>query len=165
MDSQQPEVNHDDQPIAVPARVLQGAAMNGQERAQANYLAFAAWVCSKTDADLREAVAQGRLNRGEICRECSFGRSVLVQNPRVKEALQELEERLRACGVLPPLVPTSGVPLRAKGQLQMATDAERLKKLEAENAGLRAELSELRQRLKRFESLEAVLAETGRLAR
>lgn len=158
----QQKVSHGDQP---PARVLEGAAMNGQERAQANYLAFAAWVCSRTDADLRETVAQGRLNRGEICRECGFGRSVLVQNPRVKEALQELEGRLRSCGVLPPLAPMSGVPLRAKGQLQMATDAERLKKLEAENAGLRAELSELRQRFKRFESLEAVLAETGRLAR
>jgi regulator of replication initiation timing len=46
-----------------------------------------------------------------------------------------------------------------------ATEAERLRKLEAENAGLRAELSELRRRLKRYEAMESVLAETGRLAR
>ena len=57
------------------------------------------------------------------------------------------------------------VPLRQKGQLLAATEAERLRKLEAENAGLRAELSELRRRLKRFEAMESVLAETGRLAR
>jgi hypothetical protein len=49
--------------------------------------------------------------------------------------------------------------------LQTASDAERLKRLEAENAGLCAELTEARQRLKRFEALEALLAETGRLAR
>jgi hypothetical protein len=139
--------------------------MNGQERAEENFLAFRAWVETKTDGDFREMVTQGRLNRGEICRECDFGRSVLLQNPRIKEALNELEEELRARGVLPALTTSEVVPLRAKGQLQAATDAERLKRLEAENAGLRAELTEVRQRLKRFEALEALLAETGRLAR
>ena len=139
--------------------------MNGQERAEENFLAFRAWLATKTDADFREMVTQGRLNRGEICRECDFGRSVLLQNPRIKEALNELENELRARGVLPSLTPSDTTPLRAKGQLQVATDAERLRRLEAENAGLRAELSELPQRLKRYESMEELLAETGRLAR
>lgn len=139
--------------------------MNGQERAEQNFLAFRAWAASGTDADFRERVTKGQLNRGEICRECGFGRSALVQNPRIKDALQELEERLRARGVLPPMALSDVVPLRPKGQLQAATEAERLRKLEAENAGLRAELAEVRRRLKRFESLESLLAETGRLAR
>jgi hypothetical protein len=139
--------------------------MNGQERAEQNFLAFQAWVASKSEADFRELVTQGRLNRGEICRECDFGRSALVQNPRIKEALQALEDRLRAGGVLPPVASSNATPLRAKGQLQAATEAERLRKLEAENLGLRAELTELRRRLKRFESMEALLAETGRLPR
>jgi hypothetical protein len=139
--------------------------MNGQERAELNFLAFQAWATSKTDADFREMVTQERLNRGEICRECAFGRSALVQNPRIKEALHELEEQLRVRGILPAQTPVAVVPLRAKGQMQAATEAERLRKLEAENAGLRAELSELRHRLKRFEAMESLLAETGRLAR
>ena len=139
--------------------------MNGKERADQNFLAFQNWVASKTDADFCEMVMQGRLNRGEICRECAFGRSALVQNPRIKEALAEVEEQLRVRGVLPALVPVDTLPLRVKGQLQAATDAERLRSLEAENAGLRAELAEVRRHLKRFESLEALLAETGRLAR
>lgn len=139
--------------------------MNGQERAEQNFLAFQAWATSKTDADFREIVAQGRLNRGEICRECAFGRSALVQNPRIKEALYELEEQLRARGILPTQTPSAAVPLRAKGQMQAVTEAERLRKLEVENAGLRAELSELRRRLKRFEAMESLLAETGRLPR
>ncbi len=139
--------------------------MNGQERAEQNFLAFKAWAASRTDADFREMVTQGRLNRGEICRECGFGRSALVQNPRIKDALLTLEEQLRARGILPVQTLPVEVPLRQKGQLLAATEAERLRKLEAENAGLRAELSELRRRLKRFEAMESVLAETGRLAR
>lgn len=139
--------------------------MNGQERAEQNFLAFQTWATSKADADFREMVTQGRLNRGEICRECGFGRSALVQNPRIKEALHALEEQLRARGILPVQTLSAVAPLRAKGQLEAATEAERLRKLEAENAGLRAELSELRRRLKRFEAMESLLAETGRFAR
>ncbi|MBP0623400.1 VPA1267 family protein [Cupriavidus consociatus] len=140
--------------------------MNGQERAEENYRAFLSWVGTRSNSDFRELAGQGRLNRGEICRECNFSRSVLTQNPRVKAALLQLEERLRATGVLPQAVaPGTALPLRAKGQLQAASDAERLKRLEAENSAMRVELADLRQRLKRYEAREALLAETGRLAR
>jgi hypothetical protein len=71
--------------------------MNGQECAEQN---FQAWAASKTDGDFREMVRQNQLNRGEICRECSLGRAALRQNPRIKEALTELEAQLRVRGVL-----------------------------------------------------------------
>ena len=139
--------------------------MNGQEQAEQNFRAFETWVTTKTDADFREMVMHGRLNRGEICRECDFSRSALVQNPRIKEALRELEEQLRARRVLPELIRSETTPLRVKGQVRAAADSERLRRLEAENAGLRAELTELRQRLKRLNAIEALLSETGRLTR
>ncbi|MBF0503070.1 MAG: hypothetical protein HQM09_23285 [Candidatus Riflebacteria bacterium] len=139
--------------------------MNGQERAEQNFLAFQGWVATKIDDDFREMVFKGRLNRGEICRECNFARSVLAQNPRIKSALRDLEYQLRVRGVLPLLIHGEALPLRAKGQMQSATDADRLRKLEAENAGLRAELAEMRNQLKKFKSIENILAETGRLAR
>jgi hypothetical protein len=140
--------------------------VNGQERAEENFRAFQNWVSAKSDSDLRELVGQGRLNRGEICRECNFSRSVLTQNPRVKEALRQLEERLRNSGVLPQLAaPSNSLPLRIKGQIQASSDAERLKRLEAENLALRVELTDLREQLKRFKAMESVLAETGRLPR
>ena len=140
--------------------------MNGQERAEENFRAFQDWVSAKSDSDFRELVGQGRLNRGEICRECNFSRSVLTQNPRVKKALHQLEERLRKSGVLSPLAALgSSVPMRIKGQIQASSDAERLKRLEAENSALRVELADLRERLKRFKAMEFVLAETGRLPR
>jgi hypothetical protein len=139
--------------------------MNGQDRAEENFAAFEKWAATKSDIDFREIITNGRLNRGEICRECNFGRSALVQNPRIKEALHALEERLRTSGVLPRILPNAPIPLRQKGQMQAVSDAERLKRLEAENAGMRAEINEMRSRLKRFEAIEVLLGETGRLPR
>jgi hypothetical protein len=140
-------------------------SMNGPERARENYAAFEAWVFNKIDADFREIVMHGHLNRGEICRECGFGRSALTQNPRIKAGLRELESR--AGGILPALTTpdSNAVPLRARGQLKASTDAERLKALECEIVALKAANAELRARLKRFESMDNLLKETGRLAR
>jgi len=141
--------------------------MSGPERAQKNYDAFKVWVSKMADSDFREIVLNGRLSRKEICRECEFARSVLAQNPRIKAGLHELELQLRASGILPELVmPASDtVPLRAKGQLKAGADAERLKELETEIVALKTANAELRERLKRFESMDALLKETGRLAR
>ncbi len=46
-----------------------------------------------------------------------------------------------------------------------ARDAERLKRLEQENASLRAELIEVKSALSRYALLQDALAETGRLPR
>ena len=55
--------------------------MNGQECAKQNFQAFQAWAASKTDGDFREMVRQNQLNRGEICRECSFEFAVFSRSP------------------------------------------------------------------------------------
>lgn len=49
--------------------------------------------------------------------------------------------------------------------LSRARDAERLKRLELENASLRAELNEVKHALARYAVLQDALAETGRLPR
>ena len=111
--------------------------MNGQERAEENFQAFERWVRGKSDSDFCEMAGQGRLNRGEICRECNFSRSVLTQNPRVKEALRRLEERLRDSGVLPRVAELgAALPLRAKGQMQAT--AELVRARDDAEAGRRA---------------------------
>ena len=46
-----------------------------------------------------------------------------------------------------------------------AADKARLKRLEAENAALKAELMGLRSQLKRYATMDAVLTSTGRLPR
>jgi hypothetical protein len=141
--------------------------MNGQQRSEQNLATFLSWVASKTDPDFREMVMRGQLSRQEIARECGFAKSVLLQNPRVKDALRLLEEQLRSRKVLPPLVEPSlaDTPEPTTPNPRAATDKARLKRLESENASLRAELTLVRGDLERFRLIDDVLCSTGRLPR
>jgi hypothetical protein len=139
--------------------------VNGRDRSDENVATFQAWVVAKTRSELRELANGDRLNRGEIARECGFSRSVLRQNPRVRQALADLEDQLREEGVIAAVEQTGGIPIRKRGQIQAATDAERLKKLEAENVALKAEVAALRNRVKLSDILNRMLSETGRLPR
>ena len=145
--------------------------LSGQQKAELNVATFLSWAASKTNADFKEMVTRGQLNRMEIAKETGFAKSVLTQNPRVRECLQDLENRLRAQGILPPMVersagtePTSSVNTDATNA-RGAADKARLKRLEAENAALKAELMGLRSQLKRYATMDIVLASTGRLPR
>jgi len=64
---------------------------------------FRKWVASKNDEDFKKYEFRGQLNRTEIARECEIGKSAILQNPTIKEELAQLEDRLRAGGILPPL--------------------------------------------------------------
>ncbi|HQV09469.1 MAG TPA: VPA1267 family protein [Thauera sp.] len=72
--------------------------LNGQQKADENLTTFTSWAASKTDSDLRDMVTRGQLNRMEISRECNFAKSVLLQNPRVRDSLKQLEADLRERG-------------------------------------------------------------------
>jgi hypothetical protein len=146
---------------------------SGQQLAEENFRKFAAWKQSKTDDDFRNMVVRGALSRKDIAAECVFAGSVLNQNPRVKKALQELEDELRARQVLPPKAgdaeadsPEAATALTPReSPARAARDAERLSRLEKENASLKAENGELKRLLSRYAVLQEVLAETGRLPR
>jgi hypothetical protein len=145
--------------------------MNGAQAGEENVETFAAWIAAKTDPELRAMTVRGVLSRTEIAKECGFARSVLSQNPRVNAMLASLEAALRERGLLPPQVEQAGKDaVHGATILVGATsaahlDVERMRRLEQENAGLRAELSELKHQLKKFAVLHEVLAETGRLPR
>jgi len=143
--------------------------LNGQQKADQNLATFLSWVASKVDADYREMVLRGQLNRKEIARECGFAKSVLLQNPRVRDSLKTLEAGLRERGVLPPLAVSEGeaalVAAIDQPNPRAAADKTRLKRLEAENAALKAELMELRGQLDRYRVMDNVLSSTGRLPR
>jgi hypothetical protein len=59
---------------------------SGQQLAEQNVAAFAAWVASKTDDDFRAMANRGVLSRKEVAKECGFAKSALDQNPRIKAA-------------------------------------------------------------------------------
>jgi len=139
--------------------------MNGQERAEQNFVTFRSWAASQGDGTFRDMVVRGQLSRTEIANVCGFAKSVLVQNPRVKAALKALEDELRARGVLPPPGDPSDTKPTSPPNPRAGADQARLKRLEAENASLRAELSDLRERLRRYRVMDDVLGATGRLPR
>ncbi|SDU24825.1 hypothetical protein SAMN05216296_2642 [Pseudomonas pohangensis] len=143
---------------------------NGQQTAEQNLAAFIAWSVSKSDDDFREYVHRGKLKRSEVAAECGFGKSALVQNPSIKNALETLECRLRSTGVLPPLVaatqpPHEEPPMRDREAKQRRNDGQRLNALEQENAALRAELAQAKAMLERYKLLSSFMEETGRLPR
>lgn len=143
---------------------------SGQQLAEQNVQTFLGWVAGKTDEAFRQMVSRGVLSRKEIAKECGFAKSALDQNPRIKAALKGLEDELRRRGVLPPMAATSpdvgGEPVRcAPGKQRPLFEAERLHRLEQENASLRAENAELKRQLERYAVLHEALAMTGRLPR
>jgi hypothetical protein len=146
---------------------------SGQQLADEYVLRFAAWKQSKSDEDFLNMVVRGALSRKDIVAECGFSGSVLNQNPRVKKALKDLEDELRDRKVLPSKAEdaaTSGagphtVSVPPDSSARAARDAERLSRLEQENASLKAENGELKRLLGRYAVLQEVLAETGRLPR
>ena len=143
---------------------------SGQQIAEENVRIFLSWVASKTDDDFRSMASRGVLSRKEIATECGFAKSALDQNPRIKTALRELEDTLRSRGVLPPPAETdphaaTHTLMREPGKLRTSLDAERVRRLEQENASLRAENTELKRLLERHSVLKEALALTGRLPR
>lgn len=143
---------------------------SGRQQGEQNVQTFSAWAASKTDEDFRAMANRGVLSRKEVAKECGFAKSALDQNPRIKAALRDLEDGLRLRGVLPPAVqPGPEGPqaplIREPGRLRSAQEAERLRRLEQENAGLKAEVDELKRTMEKYVVLRDALAMTGRLPR
>ncbi len=146
----------------------------GRAGGEDNVNAFNEWIAERERAvDWTDYIHRGQLNRSEIARECAFALSCLRSNPGLKSALMALETRLRETDVLPsstgkqsadgPFGDISPTPnesriSRAKHQADL-----RVKALEEQNAALRAEVVDLRERLRRFEHMDAHLCMTGRL--
>lgn len=143
---------------------------NGQQLAEQNFRVFCSWIETKSNDDFRQMVVRGGLSRREIAAQCGFSSSALNQNPRIKAALLAKELLLRESGVLPlrevdrvgDAPPASLIESRSAGR---SLDAERLRRLELENAALRAENQELKRQLEKFVILREVLSSTGRLPR
>jgi hypothetical protein len=143
---------------------------SGQQLAERNFHTFTSWLDSRTNEDFKQMVGRGILSRKEIAAQCGFAVSALNQNPRIKSALLEKETLLRNSGVLPALASVAGEAtasprLREPSSAARALDVERLRRLELENASLRAENGQLKRELERYTILREALSTTGRLPR
>lgn len=139
---------------------------------------FNAWVGERDKAeDWRDYLRAGKLNRSEIAAECGFGRAAWQQNPALAVALESVEERLIALGILVTgYSPTQGqiqpntsqTEALAEQSVRRAMAAKgkaehRVKALEEQNATLKVEVRELKDQLRRHQMREEHLSRTGRL--
>jgi hypothetical protein len=138
---------------------------------------FQAWAADReTSGDWADYIRAGRLNRTEIAKECLFGRAAWQQNPTLRKELATLEQRLADQGVISaPPVDVADLAPGLRAELAIADEnvsravsarailEKRVKSLEEQNATLRAENRDLRERLRRTTFAEIHLAETGRL--
>ena len=144
---------------------------SGQQLARDNLAKFQSWIAEReVTNDWHDYLRGDKLNRSEIAAECDFSLSVMRQNPAVKEAL---ESRLTTLGLTQPLRPAPDASNEAAAASEKVIDKRimaakgraeaRVKALEEQNASLKAEVASLRERLRRFEHLDAHLSRTGRL--
>lgn len=143
---------------------------NGQQKAQENLETFEVWKATQTDDDFTQIIFRGSLSRVEIAKSIGCGKSALNQNPALKAALIQLEDDLRARGVLPPLTePAKSDSFKLKHYDNTSKRTElnsiRVSKLEVENIELKAKVKELEDKLERFGELNETLSEMGFMPR
>jgi hypothetical protein len=132
---------------------------NGQLKSLQNAESFLTWMASTTDDDYKQIVFRGKLNRIQVAKGCGFSKSVLQQNPKVKEMLFNLETSLRKRNVLPQLSDKGESKLiepRAydKNQNKRTRDSRRVSELEQK-------VVELEAKLRRYQELAEVITEMG----
>jgi hypothetical protein len=141
--------------------------MNGQQIGKENTELVIAWLDQKDNLALKEYIFRDSLNRKAIAAEIGVSKSSLYDNPTMRDAIESREELLREDGTLPKKserAPSQGLPVR-QNTSKSRDDAARASRLEQENASIKAELADIRTRLRKFEILDQYLQESGRLPR
>ena len=141
---------------------------SGRQKSDENVIAFEQWVASMLPTDFQTLVFRGKLNRVEVAKAVGCAKSALQQNPRLKQQLFELEEKLRERGILPPPADTatsdqSSCPNSPSSDKDKLVRSATLHRMEQRILALEAENRALKQQLSRFSELSEVLTEMGRL--
>jgi Family of unknown function (DUF6262) len=134
---------------------------NGVMDGEANAQTFLAW--QKGVNDFKPFIHQGVLSVQRIARECGLNRNVFYTNPEIRDALlPNLLHRLEKDGVLRQRVANPVEVVMREPKRSGLGDA-RIKQIQEENEALKAEVSELKKRLERFQGMVEILHNTGRL--
>jgi hypothetical protein len=149
---------------------------NGRQLAVKNTERFHQWVAERDKAgDWVDYVVRGKISRTEIALECGFSKSALVQNPAIRQALAELEQRILSISSTSANdneqrnSTCSAGNADAEGAVNrliaitVKTEANRINYLEQVNAALREEVADLKEKLRRYEYIERHLVDTGRM--
>lgn len=136
---------------------------SGRELAKDYAARVKAWVVERDGAqDYHDYERDGKINRAELCAELDFGRSVVSQNPAVRECLQEAESRWYEPREMNRQAHEAA---RNRAESKSYRTSRDLSKALDDVAKLQAENVLLRKRLQKYVTLEEVLIETGRMPR
>lgn len=143
-----------------------------QEKGERNFELFKTWEATMSDEDFTDIIypSTGKLNRGQIKKLSGVSSEAIKRNSKVKEALKNLEDRLREKGILPPLSDvgkeTQNEPKKYDNTAnRKVLDSKRVSALEAENIELKAKIKVLEGKLARFGELSETLSEIGLMPR
>lgn len=144
--------------------------MNNLRPSEQNVHNFIQWSATMTDKDYIEIIFRDKLNRREVANACGFAKSVLQQNPKVKELLQDLENELRKRKVLPEIIESSSEKISSpqeydQKQEGLLSDSKRVSKLEVENLELKTRVKFLENQLQRYTELSEIMSDMGFLPR
>ncbi len=135
-----------------------------------NLQKFENWIKDRDAAnDWADYIRGGKLNRTEVAAECEFGTPAFRQNPAIAHALQALEARLSESCVIKPVEAPSDEATSHAAEMRIlsskASAERRTKAVEEQNAALKAEVHDLKQKLKQYKFLDEHLSTTGRMLR
>ncbi|MGB0833346.1 MAG: VPA1267 family protein [Psychrobium sp.] len=132
---------------------------NGQQKAEQYVNSFISWSATMKDNDYKQITYRGNLSRIEVAKAVGCAKSSLLQNPRLKTLLSELEDDLRERSILPPLT-ESAKSNQSKPKQYDKTASKRLQDSKRISE-LEQEVLRLKMQLERFTELSEVMAELG----
>lgn len=135
--------------------------MNNQAKAELNVKKVEQWIADRDAAqDFNEYERGGKINRGAICAELDFARSVVNQNPRVKELLAQAESRWYE----PTAQDTKALQAASeRAEKRVARTSGEIAALQDELAKTKAENALLRRLLEKYQAMADIIAESGAL--
>ena len=140
---------------------MSSTGSNGILDGIANTECFMEW--QKNVVDFKPLVHQGVLSVSRVARESGLSRNVFYTNPEIRDVLwPNLLHRLEKDGVLKQRVANPVEVVMREPKRSGIGDA-RIKQIQEENEALKAEVSELRKQLERFQGMDEILHTTGRL--
>lgn len=132
---------------------------NGQETGQQYAQRVQQWIAERDAVgDYVEYERAGKINRAALCAELDFGRSVVTQNPIVRECLAEAEGRWFGNKEQDSKAHAAA---RERSEKRVAQTNADISKLQDEVAKLKAQNSILRRQLEKYEAMDAVIRSTG----
>ena len=132
---------------------------NGQQKAEQYVNSFISWSATMKDDDYKQMEYRGNLSRIEIAKAVGCAKSSLLQNPKLKTLLGELEDDLRERNILPKITESAKADQSKPKQHDKTAskrifDSKRISELEQEVLSLKLQLE-------KFKELSEVMTEMG----